>query len=47
MNKSKLVFATNNVNKLSEIKDLLPNFQILDLNDIKLLCRFTRDKINN
>ena len=35
MNKSKLVFATNNVNKLSEIKDLLPNFQILDLNDIK------------
>ena len=35
MNKSKLVFATNNLNKLSEIKDLLPNFQILDLNDIK------------
>ena len=35
MNKIKIVFATNNKNKLSEIKDLISdNIEILSLEDI-------------
>jgi XTP/dITP diphosphohydrolase len=35
MNKIKIVFATNNINKLSEIRDLVTeNIEILSLKDI-------------
>ena len=32
--KSKIVFATNNLNKLKEVQELLPNFDVLSLKDI-------------
>ena len=34
MNKLKLVFATNNKNKLQEVQAMLTNFEIVSLNDI-------------
>ena len=34
MSKIKLVFATNNANKLAEVKAMLTNFEIVSLNDI-------------
>ncbi len=34
MNNLKLVFATNNKNKLSEVKSMLTNFEIVSLSDI-------------
>ncbi len=34
MNKIKLVFATNNANKLAEVKAMLTNFEIVSLKDI-------------
>lgn len=34
MNKVKLVFATNNLNKLKEVKAMLTNFEIVSLADI-------------
>ncbi len=34
MNKLKLVFATNNINKLSEVKAMLTNFEVVSLVDI-------------
>ena len=30
----KIVFATNNINKLNEVRNLLPNFEIISLNEI-------------